>query len=95
MHKKRFEWRRHILERLTERNISQKAVIDVLVYGEEIEDYPGNEPYPSALFLGWVEGKPLHVVVSLDEGAKYAYIITTYEPGLDTFEPDFRTRRKR
>ena len=94
LHKKRFEWRRHVLERLTERSISQQAVIDVLVHGEEIEDYPGSKFYPSALFLAWVEGRPLHVVASLDEEGEYAYIITTYEPGLDTFEPGFRTRRK-
>jgi len=69
-------------------------VIDVLMLGEEIEDYPADKPYPSALFLGWIEDRPLHVVVALDEETQWAYIITAYEPSLEYFEADFKTRRK-
>lgn len=90
----RFEWRRHALQRLLERGISRIAVIDVLMLGEEIEDYPADKPYPSALFLGWIEDRPLHVVVALDEKTQWAYIITAYEPSLEYFEADFKTRRK-
>lgn len=39
-------------------------------------------------------GKPLHVVVALNELAPRLFIITAYEPDLDHFEPDFRTRRR-
>ena len=63
--------------------------------GHLIQDYPDDRPYPSALFLGWVEEKPVHVVVSLDEGGELAYVITAYEPSLDHFAPDYKTRRKR
>jgi Ser/Thr protein kinase RdoA (MazF antagonist) len=91
---RQFEWRKHVLQRLAQRNISQKAVLDALLAGELIEDYPEDKPYPSALFLGWVEGKPLYIVVSLDESNEWAYIITAYEPSLEYFEPDFKTRRK-
>jgi hypothetical protein len=38
--------------------------------------------------------KPLHVVASYDEVNKEAFIITAYEPSLDVFEPDYRTRKK-
>jgi len=41
-----------------------------------------------------VEGKPFHVVVSLDEQNQKGYIITTYEPTLDKFESDFKKRRR-
>lgn len=92
---RQFEWRKHVLQRLAQRNILRKAVLDVILTGELIEDYPEDKPYPGALFLGWIEEKPLHVVVSLDEGNEWAYIITAYEPDLEHFEPDFRTRRKR
>ena len=61
--------------------------------GARIEDYPEDVPYPSALFLGWVEGKPLHVVAALDAPAQWAYIITAYEPDLEHFESDYRTRK--
>jgi len=88
-----FEWRKHVLQRLAERGISQAAVLEVLHSGERIEDYPSDVPYPSALFLGWIEGKPIHVVAALDAEHNWAYIITAYEPDLDHFELDYRTRR--
>ena len=90
----RFEWRKHTLIRLAERNVSQDTIIEVIMKGEIIEDYPHNTPFPSCLILGRVEGKPYHVVVSFDETLEKGYIITAYEPSLDRFEPDFRTRRQ-
>jgi len=91
----RFDWRRHVLERLAERGIDQAAVVGVLTSGECIEDYPEDEPYPSALFMGWAHGTPLHVVAALDGQHDWAYIITAYEPDPEHFEPDYRTRRTR
>ncbi len=91
---KRFEWRKHTLQRLAEREIPQAAVLAVLSSGECIEDYPDDTPYPSALFLGWIMDNPLHVVAALDMEHNWAYIITVYEPDLEHFEPDYKTRRK-
>lgn len=68
-------------------------VKDVLITGDIIEDYPDDKPFPSALFLGWFEGKPLHVVAALDFATDYCLVITAYEPDLNHFEPDFKTRR--
>ncbi len=90
----RFEWRKHTLVRLAEKNISQDVAIEVIMKGEVIEDYPHNTPFPSCLMLGWVGGKPYHVVVSFDKDSGMGYIITAYEPSLDKFEPDFKTRRR-
>lgn len=90
----RFEWRKHTLVRLAERNIFQDTIIQVITKGEIIEDYPHNTPFPSCLILGYVKDKPYHVVVGFDETSRIAYIITAYEPSLDKFEPDFRTRRQ-
>lgn len=90
----RFEWRKHVLARLAERNISQDTLIEVITKGEIIEDYPHNAPFPSCLILGYAKGKPYHVVVSFDETLETGYIITAYEPSLDKFEPDFRMRRQ-
>jgi hypothetical protein len=44
--------------------------------------------------LGYVGGKPLHGVASCDETSKQAFVITAYEPSLDVFEPEYRTRKK-
>lgn len=89
------EWERHVLERLVTRRISQAAVIRAVRMGELIEDYPDDHPYPSALFLGWIENKPLHVVAALNEAEPKVFMITAYEPDLEYFEPDFKTRRRK
>jgi hypothetical protein len=89
------EWERHVLERLLQRTIPRSAVIEVLGTADCIEDYPHDRPFPSALFLGRHRGKPLHVVAALNEVVPKIFIITTYEPDLEHFEPDFRTRRRR
>jgi hypothetical protein len=89
------EWRAHVLKRMVERGIARSEVRDVLLSGERIEDYPTDAPFPSALFLGWAGGRPLHVVAAYSAGRRTAHIITVYEPDASHFEPDFKTRRKR
>ena len=86
---------RHVLERLILRTIPRQAVLEVLRAGELVEDYPDDRPFPSALFLGWLGKKPLHVVAALDETAPKVFVITAYEPDLQHFLPDFKTRRVR
>lgn len=90
----RIEWERHVLERLILRRIPREVVIQVLRSQDCIEDYPDDYSFPSALFLGWREKKPMHVVAALNESIPKVFIITAYEPDLEHFEPDFRTRRK-
>jgi hypothetical protein len=88
------EWRKHVLQKLAERGIAQQAVREVLLTGERIRDYTEDKPFPSALFLGYVVGKPLHVVAACDETSRQVFVITAYEPSLDVFESDYRTKRK-
>jgi len=77
----------------SERNILQRDVLEILLSGEIIEDYPEDKPYPSALFLGFISGEPLHVVAAFDEGGLFSYI-TTYRPSSQHFERDYKTRKK-
>jgi hypothetical protein len=88
------EWRKHVLQKLAERGIAQQAVREVLLKGERIRDYTEDKPFPSALFLGYVSAKPLHVVAACDETCRQVFVITVYEPSLDVFESDYRTKRK-
>lgn len=90
----RYQWRKHTLVRLAQREISQETILEVVKKGEIIEDYPEDEPFPSCLVLGWVQGRPYHVVIALDFEGLMAYIVTAYEPSPDKFRPDFKTRRK-
>jgi hypothetical protein len=87
------EWQRHSLERMMERGISRDIVKQTLLNGEIIEDYAEDKPFPSALFLGRQEEKPLHVVAAFDERSSTCFIITAYYPDEEHFGPDFRTRR--
>ena len=77
-----------------ERGITRAEVLEVVLGGERIEDYPADRPLPSGLFLSWVRGRPLHVVAAYDVTNRTVAIITAYEPTLEYFEAEFRTRRK-
>jgi hypothetical protein len=91
--KGRIEWQTHALERMMKRGISREIVKQTLLEGEIIEDYPDDKPFPAALFLGWFQGEPFHVVSSLDSLSGYCFVITVYRPDLEHFETDYRTRR--
>jgi hypothetical protein len=86
-------WRRHALERMLERGLSRRVVLDVAANGEIIEDYSGDRPTPTALLFGWDKKRPIHVVLSIEPDGEVA-IITAYEPSSDVFESDYRTRRE-
>ncbi len=79
---------------MSERGIAQAAALNVLISGEQIEAYSATTPYPSALFLGFNGSKPLHVDAAIDIENNWAYIITVYEPDLEHFEPDYKTRKR-
>ena len=90
------EWQKHCLQRMLEREVSRQDVVTVLLKGEKIEDYPNDWPLPSSLFfLRPLDQRPLHVVAAFNSELKKAFIITVYEPDLDHFESDLKTRRKR
>ncbi len=91
---KNIQWQRHALERMGQRGIQRDNVIDTIINGEVIQEYFTDRPFPSSLILGWVKTMPLHVVVSYNAKLKTIYIITVYEPTLDHFEADYKTRRK-
>ena len=61
--------------------------------GEVIEVYPADRPYPSCLML-YVEADPVHVVAAADADARICHVITAYQPDLEHFEPDWKTRKK-
>lgn len=82
----------HAAERFHQRNIKIKDIRNAVNFGEIIEQYPNDYPYPSCLILGKsFGGKNLHVVLS-DEG-NASRIITAYFPDADKWNEDFKTRR--
>ena len=87
-------WRKHTLEKMIIRGISREEVLEVLENGEVIQSYDYDKPFPSVLMLSFPSNRPLHVVVAFDETNRLVFVITTYEPDLTIFEPDFKTKKK-
>ncbi|MFH0764814.1 MAG: DUF4258 domain-containing protein [Calditrichota bacterium] len=89
----RYTWQAHAIGRMAERGFHRAAVLEALFDIDCIESYPEDTPFPSALFLGWEDDRPMHVVASFDCAEKSIYIITVYEPDLIRFQTGFRKRR--
>lgn len=67
----------------------------VLETGEVIEEYPDDTPYPSRLILGWINTRPLHVVVADNNENQETIVITAYEPSLNEWEFGFKRRKSK
>jgi hypothetical protein len=81
------------VRRVFERGIGTDEVKSVIAGGEVIAEYPGDSPYPSCLMFRFVEGRPIHVLAALDKDSRTCVVVTVYVPGLDQWQPDFRSRR--
>ena len=83
----------HAMERCRERNIVVKDILNGVMTGEIIENYPDDFPFPSCLVCGKsASGKVIHICMS-NEGQS-SKVITAYYPSLDKWEYDFRTRKE-
>lgn len=91
---KKLSFRVHAIQRMFQRQISKTEIRHTIEYGEVIEEYPEDTPFPSRLILGWRGTKPLHVVVADNIMDKEWIVITVYEPTLDKWDPDFERRKK-
>ena len=82
----------HSVQRMFERGISHSQVLEIVEKGEVIKEYPEDKPYPGVLILGFVEGRPIHVVVGKDDQNGICYIVTVYEPDPTIWGEDFKER---
>jgi len=81
----------HVKKRMRERNVKHEDMVFAICNGEIIEQYINDKPYPSCLILGYKNGIPIHVVLSLNNGI--VWMITTYIPTVEKWETDFKTRK--
>ncbi len=71
----------HAVRQMAKRNIDDNEVVESLLSGEIIEEYPDDKYSPSCLIFGETKAKrPLHVVCSLPPRVR---IITVYQPNPD------------
>ena len=89
----RYQWQVHAVRRALQRNLDTDEVNSAIARGEIIERYPGDEPLPSALILGYNNGVPIHAVVAYDAADEMVFVVTVYIPDSDHFDEDHRTRR--
>ncbi|MCH9011417.1 MAG: DUF4258 domain-containing protein [Chloroflexi bacterium] len=75
-----------------ERGITQSEVVQTVRFGEVIEEYPDDSPYPSRLVLGMQGLRPIHVVVADNMEDRMLVVITVYEPDSNQWTRDFRRR---
>ncbi len=81
----------HAVRRMAKRDISDDEVVEAILSGEIIEEYPDDKYNPSCLIFGETKDKrPLHVVCSLPPRVR---IVTVYQPDLDEWI-DNRRRKK-
>jgi hypothetical protein len=88
-------YRIHARRSMFARSISDECVEHILQSGEVIEDYPHAFPFPAKLLLGWCNGRAIHVVAASNSSKRQVIVITAYEPTIDKWESDLKTRRKR
>jgi hypothetical protein len=81
-------------EKLRRRRISIEAIEEAIRTGAIVEDYPHDPRGPSCLIHGIAhEGRPMHVVCGIT-GDDEILIVTAYEPSIEEWESDWRTRKK-
>jgi hypothetical protein len=85
----------HALRRMFERRIKTAEVEAALKYWDVIEEYPDDTPYPSALLLGEVAFRPLHVVAAYNDTLKECIVVTAYEPDREKWTSDYRRRKEK
>ena len=78
-----FNFSRHALKRVVERNISETEIKQIGMNANMIEEYPDDKYSPSCLLLGYTQtGRPLHIQVSRAD-TDLVKIITLYEPSVE------------
>lgn len=89
-------FKRHTLLRMHQRSIIADEIKSVLSEPVLVENYPDDNPLPSALILGYTfHNRPIHAVIAMEEKeAPLVWLITVYEPSLDQWEKGFLKRRK-
>ncbi len=87
-------WRRHARIEAEKDNISESGLEDALRRSFTlVEHYPEDARGESALVLTFVEGKPVHVVLSSREDL--CYLITVYIPREEKWNKAFTRRKKK
>ncbi len=82
----------HAIKRMIQKSIEQFEIVETIINGEIIEEYPQDKYSPSCLIYGKTKaGRDLHVQVSLPPKI---VVVTTYPPDPEEWI-DSRIRRSK
>ena len=93
-YKKKLLFTSHALNQmnLSDRMILKEEVIETILNGHVIEEYPDDSRGKSYLICSDKPGRMIHVVCAPKN--EYLVIITAYVPTIDKWEENLRSRRK-
>jgi len=76
------------------RNIQPAEVELILNTGIAIQNYPNDKPFLSYLLLGFQEGRPIHIVLAINETDFTCIIVTAYIPDPTIWDSDYKIKIK-
>ena len=92
---RQIKWSRHALSELASEPVSVNEVEIALRQAEVIEEYPHLHRYlPDCLVLTFtLYNQPIHCVIAINEPQDYILIVTVYQPSVEEWDHDWKTRR--
>ena len=82
----------HAINQMFKRDISVDNIRMIVNFGEVIQDYPNDKPFPSCLLLGYISHRPIHLVIGVNKNT--CVIITAYEPDPQLWDENFKIKSK-
>jgi hypothetical protein len=89
----RIEFSGHAIRRMFERHVTTADVGAVVAGGKVIIEYKDDKPFPSYVMLGEPNGRPLHVVIGVDNESRLGRVITVYVPDDFLWDDGYSVRK--
>ncbi len=93
MHCKEILFSDHAISQMFKRDIQVENVHYVIGKGQIIKEYLNDRPYPSFLLLGYIDTRPIHLVIAQDQQNYKCVVVTAYEPGTLMWNKNFKTKK--
>lgn len=90
----KFLFSAHCLKAMLERNINAGDILDAVKKGILIKEYLDDKPYPSFIYLKFVNERPIHVLVAKNKLDNTCVIVTCNEPDELLWDIDFKNKLK-
>jgi hypothetical protein len=82
----------HGLDEMDDDDIEVDDIMEAVINGEMVEDYPEDRRGHSCLIFGWSKGRPHHCVCTIVDNN--VFLITVWIPDFENWMEDYKTRKK-